>query len=96
MSFNSLCDEKYTHNHLNSPLLQNEVKTIHGIARKTPEFDTVLPKHMKTPLSVDIAICPMVVSFISPGTTVRIPERECNMSTRVIQIPRNLITILFE
>ena len=37
-------------------------------------------------ISGDLTICSRVVS-LKPGTTVRIPVRGCNLSTRVIEIP---------
>ena len=97
-AFDCLCDEEIpvrTTNNFGLRIAPNEVKTIHGIARKTSEFDTALTQHMDTSLSADLAICPRVVSFKSTGSTVRVPVRVCNLSARVIEIPpRSLLCSL--
>ena len=63
-----------------------EIKTIHGIARRTGEFDTAVTEHMDTSLPGDLTICPRVVSLKGPGNTARVPIRVCNLSARVINI----------
>ena len=65
----------------------NEIKTIHGIVRKSGEFETGITEHMDTSLPGDLAICPRVVSLKSAGNTVRVPVRVCNLSARAIEIP---------
>ena len=65
----------------------NEVKTIHGIAIKSGDFDTAITEHVDTSLSVNLNICPKVVSLMSTGTTVRVPVRVCNLSAHALEIP---------
>ncbi|MCU7858926.1 MAG: DDE-type integrase/transposase/recombinase, partial [Candidatus Thiodiazotropha sp. (ex Lucinoma kastoroae)] len=65
----------------------HEIKTIHGIARRTGEFETAITEHMDTSLPGDLTICPSVVSLKSLGNTVRVPVRVCNLSARAINIP---------
>ena len=62
----------------------NEVKTIHGIARKSSDFETVVTEHVESSLSGNLNICPRVVSLKSSGNTVRVPVRVCNLSARAI------------
>ena len=72
-AFDCLCDEEIpvkTTNNFAIRIAPNEVKTIHGIVRKTSEFDTALTQHVDTSLSGDLVICPRVVSFKSTGNAV--------------------------
>ncbi|MCG7879345.1 MAG: RNase H-like domain-containing protein [Candidatus Thiodiazotropha endolucinida] len=89
-AFDSLCDDsipvRTTCNYA-IRIAPFEVKTIHGIARKSNDMQTAVTEHMDTSLSGDLTICPRVVSLKSPGTTVRIPVRVCNLSARAISIP---------
>lgn len=74
-----------------------EVKTIHGLARKSSEMTTAVTEHINNSLSGDLTICPRVVSLKSPGTTVRVPVRVCNLSAHAIEIPpRSLLCSLNE
>ena len=73
----------------------NEVKTIHGIARKSGDFETAVTEHMESSLSRNLNICPRVVSLKSSGNTVHVPVRVCNLSARAIDIPpRSLLCSL--
>ena len=73
----------------------NEVKTIHGIARKSSDFETAVTEHVESSLSGNLNICPRVVSLKSSGNTVRVPVRVCNLSARAIDIPpRSLLCSL--
>ena len=63
-----------------------EVKTLHGIARNSGNVNTAVTEHINSSLSGDLTICPCVVSLKSPGTTVRVPVRVCNLSVHVIKI----------
>ena len=65
----------------------NEVRTIHGIARKSSDFETVVTEHVESSLSGNLNICPRVFSLKSSGNTVRVPVRVCNLSARAIDIP---------
>ncbi|MCG8078888.1 MAG: DDE-type integrase/transposase/recombinase, partial [Candidatus Thiodiazotropha taylori] len=89
-AFDSLCDDsipvRTTCNYA-IRIAPFEVKTIHGIARKSNDMQTAVTEHMDTSLSGDLTICPRVVSLKSPGTTVRVPVRVCNLSARAISIP---------
>ena len=72
-----------------------EVKTLNGIARKSCDISTAVTEHINNSLSGDLTICPRVVSLKSPGTTVRVPVRVCNLSAHVIEIPpRSLLCSL--
>ena len=74
-----------------------EVKTIDGIALKTSEINAAVTEHINNSLSGDLTICPRVVSLKSPGTTVRVPVRVCNLSAHAIEIPsRSLLCSLNE
>ncbi|MCG8044919.1 MAG: RNase H-like domain-containing protein [Candidatus Thiodiazotropha endolucinida] len=64
-----------------------EVKTLNGIARNTGDINTAVTEHINNSLSGDLTICPRVVSLKSPGTTVRVPVRVCNLSAHFIEIP---------
>ncbi|MCG8034660.1 MAG: DDE-type integrase/transposase/recombinase, partial [Candidatus Thiodiazotropha taylori] len=89
-AFDCLCNEsipvKTTNNH-SLRIGPNEVKTIHGIARKSGDFDTAITEHVDTSLSGNLNICPRVVSLKSQGSTVRVPVRVCNLSAYAIEIP---------
>ena len=89
-AFDSLCDEstpvRTTCNYA-IRIAPYEIKTIHGIARKTGNFETAVTEHMNTSLSGDLNICPRIVSLKSPGKTVRVPVRVCNLSAHAINIP---------
>ena len=85
-----LCDDSIpvkTTSNYSIRIAPHEIKTIHGIARRTGEFDTAVTEHMDTSLPGDLTICPRVVSLKGPGNTVRVPVRVCNLSARVINIP---------
>lgn len=89
-AFDCLCDDVLpvkTTNNFAIRIAPNEIKTIHGIARKSGEFETGITEHMDTSLPGDLTICPRVVSLKSVGNTVRVPVRVCNLSARVIEIP---------
>ena len=74
-----------------------EVKTVNGIARKTSEINAAVTEHINNSLSGDLTICPRVVSLKSPGTTIRVPVRVCNLSAHAIEIPpRSLLCSLNE
>ena len=47
-----------------------EVKTLNGIARKSCDISTAVTEHINNSLSGDLTICPRVVSFKSPRTTI--------------------------
>ena len=88
--FDSLIDEGIPVKTTNSYSIRigpNEVKTIHGIARKSGDFDTAITEHVDTSLSGNLNICPRVVSLKSTGTTVRVPVRVCNLSAYAVEIP---------
>lgn len=73
----------------------NEVKTIHGFARKVDDTETAVTEHIDSCLSGGLTICPRVVSLKSPGNTVRVPVRVCNLSAKVIYIqPKSLLCSL--
>ena len=56
-----------------------------------------MTEHINNSLSGDLTICPRVVSLKSPGTTVRVPVRVCNLSAHAIEIPpRSLLCSLNE
>ena len=76
-----------TCNNYNIRVGPGEVKVLHGIVRKTGKMDTAVTEHIDSSLSGDLTICPRVVLLKSPGTTVRIPVRVCNLSAHVIEIP---------
>ena len=89
-AFDSLCN--YTLpvkncNNYNIRVGPGEVKVLHVIVRRTGKMDTAVTEHIDSSLSGDLTICPRVVSLKSPGTTVRIPVRVCNLSAHVIEIP---------
>ena len=89
-AFDSLCDESTpvgTTCNYAIRIAPYEIKTIHGIARKTGNFETAVTEHMNTSLSGDLNICPRVVSLKSPCKTVRVPVRVCNLSAHAINIP---------
>ena len=89
-AFDSLCDDSIpvkTTSNYSIRIAPHEIKTIHGIARRTGEFDTAVTEHMDTSLPGDLTICPRVVSLKGLGNTVRVPVRVCNLSARVINIP---------
>ena len=72
-AFDSLCDDSIpvkTTSNYSIRIAPHEIKTIHGIARRTGEFDTAVTEHMDTSLPGDLAICPRVVSLKGPGNTV--------------------------
>ena len=48
---------------------------------------TAVTEHIDSSLSSDLTTCSWVVSLKSPGTAVRVPERVCNLSARVVEIP---------
>ena len=48
---------------------------------------SALTEHTDTSLPGNLTICPRVVSLKSPGNTVRVPVRVCNLSARAIEIP---------
>ena len=74
-----------------------DVKTVNGIARKTSEINAAVTEHINNSLSGDLTICPRVVSLKSPGMTVRVPVRVCNLSAHAIEIPpRSLLCSLNE
>ena len=50
-------------------------------------MDTAVTEHIDRSLSDGLTICPRVISLKSPGTTVRVPVRVCNLSAHVIEIP---------
>ena len=89
-AFDLLCDDsipvKTTSNYA-IRIAPYEVKTIHGLARKTGDFESALTEHTDTSLPGNLTICPRVVSLKSPGNTVRVPVRVCNLSARAIEIP---------
>lgn len=64
-----------------------EVNTLHGMVRKTSDLEAAVTEHVNGSLSGNLTICPRVVSLKSPGTTVRVPVRVCNLSAKVIEIP---------
>ena len=64
-----------------------EVKTLHGMVRKISDLEAAVTEHVNGSLSGNLTICPRVVSLKSPGTTVRVPVRVCNLSAKVIEIP---------
>ena len=74
-----------------------KVKTLNAIARKTSEINAAVTEHANNSLSGDLTICPRVVLLKSPGTTVRVPVRVCNLSAHAIEIlPRSLLCLLNE
>ena len=74
-----------------------EMKTVNGLARKSSDMTAAVTEHIDSSLSGDLTICPRVVSLKSPGTTVRVPVRVCNLSAHVIEIPpRSLLCSLSE
>ena len=89
-AFDSLCNDTLpvkTCNNYNIRVGPGEVKVLHGIVRKTGKMDTAVREHIDSSLSGVLTICPRVVSLKSPGTTVRISVRVCNLSAHVIKIP---------
>ena len=80
-----------TTNNYNIRVGPGEVKTLHGLVRKTRDFDTAVTEHIDSSLSGDLTICPRLVSLKAPGTTVRVPVRVCNLSAHVIEIPQNYL-----
>ena len=64
-----------------------EMKTLHGLARKTGDAEAAVTKHTNGSLSGNLTICPRVVSLKGPGNTIRVPVRACNLSAKVIEIP---------
>ena len=53
---------------------------------KTSDLETAVKENVNGSLSGNLTICPRVVSLKSPGTTVRVPVRVCNLSAKVIEI----------
>ena len=89
-AFDSVCDDTLpvrTTNNFNIRVGPGEVKTLHGLVRKTKDFDTAVTEHIDSSSSGDLTICPRLVSLKSPGMTVRVPVRVCNLSADVIEIP---------
>lgn len=88
-AFESLCEQVpvRTTNTYSLRVGPGEVKTLHGIVRNINNIQTAVTEHIDGSLSGDLTICPRVVSLKSPGTTVRVPVRVCNLSTKVIHIP---------
>ena len=97
-AFDSMCDTTLPVKATNSYSLKigpGEIKTLHDVVRKENDMDTAVPEHCHTAvtehidssLSGDLTICPRVFSLKSPGTTVRLPVRVYNLSTRVIEVP---------
>ena len=86
-----------TTNNFSIRVCPGEVKTVNGIAQKTSEINAAVTEHINKSLSGDLTICPRVVSLKSPGTTVRVPVRVCNLSAHAIEIPpRSLLCSLNE
>lgn len=94
-AFDCLCDEGIPVKTTNSHSIRigpNEIKTIHGIARKSSDFDTGITEHVDTSLSGNLTICPRVVSLKSQSNTVRVPVRMCTLSARALDIlPKSLL-----
>ena len=89
--FDSLVDEGIpvkTTNSYSKRIGPNEVKTIHGIARKSGDFDTAITEHVDTSLSGNLNVCPRAVSLKSQGTTVRVPVWVYNLSANAVEIPQ--------
>ena len=97
-ALDNLCDSAIpvrTTNNFNIRVGPGEVKTLNGLARKTGDINTAVTEHINNSLSGDLTICPRVVSLKSPGTTVRVPVRVCNLSAHVKEIPpRSLLCSL--
>ena len=89
-AFYSMCEDTLpvrTTNNFNIRIGPGEVKTLHGLVRKTKDFDTAVTEHIDSSFSSDLTICPRLVSLKSPGTTVEVPVRVGNLSAHVIEIP---------
>lgn len=89
-AFDSMCDDglpvKTTCNY-SIRINPGEIKTLHGIVRKTNGIECAVTEHTNGSLSGNLTICPRVVSLKGPGTTIRVPVRVCNLSAKVIEIP---------
>ena len=89
-AFDSMCDDAIpvkTTNNFAIRIAPNEFKIVHGIVRKTGDYETAVTEHRDTSLPGDLTICPRVVSLKSPGNTARVPVRVCNLSAHTIEIP---------
>ena len=72
-----------------------EMKTLHGLARKTGDTEAAVTEHTNGSLSGNLTICSRVVSLKGPGNTIRVPVRVCNLSAKVIEIPpKSVLCIL--
>ncbi|MCG8048682.1 MAG: RNase H-like domain-containing protein, partial [Candidatus Thiodiazotropha endolucinida] len=89
-AFDSMCDDglpvKTTCNY-SIRINPGEIKTLHGIVRKSNGIECAVTEHTNGSLSGNLTICPRVVSLKGPGTTIRVPVRVCNLSAKVIEIP---------
>lgn len=76
-----------TTNHFPITIQPKEVMTIHGLARKTLDFETVVTENAENMPSASLMVCPRVISLSTPGTTIRVPVRICNLSAHTVRIP---------
>ncbi len=75
-----------------------EVTTLHGLVRNADRIETAVTEPTDTCLAGGVTVCPRVVSLQkTPGKTVRVPVRVCNLSARPVRIlPRSTLCSLNE
>ena len=96
LAFRSMCSRDLkvkSSNHFPISIGPNEVKTIHGLVRRSYDFDTVVTEHTDTSQSGSLLVCPRVVSLRSRvGRVCRIPVRVCNLSTHAVKLlPKSVL-----
>lgn len=96
LAFKSMCKKDLkvrSTNHFPISIGPNEVKTLHGLVRKSYDLETALTEQSDTSQSGSLVICPRVIRLKSSvGKVSRIPVRVCNLSAQSIKIlPKSVI-----
>lgn len=96
LAFRSMCSRDLkvkSSNHFPISIGPNEVKTIHGLVRRSYDLDTVVTEQTDTSQSGSLLVCPRVVSLRSRvGRVCRIPVRVCNLSTHAVKLlPKSVL-----
>ena len=68
----------------------NEVKAINGIVKNSPHITTAVTEQMNTCQSVNLLVCPRVISLCENSKKAKIPVRICNLSAIELK-PRSMI-----
>lgn len=96
LAFKSMCKKDLkvrSTNHFPISIGSNEVKTLHGLVRKSYDLETALTEQSDTSQSGSLVICLRVIRLKSSvGKVSRIPVRVCNLSAQSIKIlPKSVI-----